>query len=72
MVSLTDHAAEKIEKELFKFSITQNVEISTVQRPDNILYDTQTGRFVALNWDKRIAVIYEENGDIILIITLLR
>ena len=66
MVSFTDHATEKIEEELFKFSITKDVVISTVQEPDSILYDTLTGRFVALNWDKRIAVIYEETGDIVL------
>jgi len=71
MLSFTDHATEKIEKELSKFSITKDVVISTVQEPDSILYDTLTGRFVALNWDKRIAVIYEETGDIVLIITII-
>ena len=57
MVSFTVHATEKIEKELYKFSITEEDVMRTVQEPDGVLYDTLTGRYVALNWDKQMAVI---------------
>ena len=71
MVSFTVHATEKIEKELYKFSITKENVMRTVQEPEGVLYDTLTGRYVALNWDKQMAVIYEETGEIVLIITVI-
>jgi hypothetical protein len=38
----------------------------TDQEHDGVLYDTLTGRYVAFNWDKQMAVIYEETGQIVL------
>ena len=69
MVSFTHHASEKTEKELAKFNITKETILQTINKPDQILYDTQTERYIALNINKKIAIVYEKTREDQLIIT---
>lgn len=71
MVSFTHHASEKIEKELAKFNITKETILQTINKPDQILYDTQTERYIALNINKKIAIVYEKTREDLLIITII-
>ena len=63
----TPHAKEKLQKELYKFGINENIVIQTILYPDELLKDTKTRRFVAVNYSKRIAVIYEPNSEALII-----
>lgn len=58
----------KLTKELSKFNITPDLLREIVNNPDETLYDTATGRYVAIKIKHNIAVIYElENEDIFII-----
>jgi len=70
MFRFTRHAREKIRTELWRFGIDEGLVVSTIQNPDELLYDTHTGRYIAINYSEKIAVIYEENL-VILIITII-
>ena len=71
MISFTHHALEKIEKELTKLKITKETKIESINEPDQILYDTQTERYIAIDQDKKTAIIYEKTGEDTLIITII-
>jgi len=51
--------------------MTRETVIETLKTPDQILYDTQTERYIAINKDHRSAIIYEKKGEEILIITII-
>lgn len=40
------------------------------RKPDELLYDSLTNRFVAVNWSCNIAAIYEKTNEDSIIITL--
>jgi hypothetical protein len=60
---------EKLAKELSRISVTEEMLREAVSRPDEILYDLATGRYVALKMERKLAVIYEWRGGDIFIIT---
>jgi len=71
MIFYTDHASEKLATELHKFEITKETITKTINKPDQILYDTQTERYIAIDQEKKTAVIYEKSGEDTLIITII-
>jgi len=71
MIFFTDHVSEKNDKELGKFNITKESITQTINNPDQILYDTQTERYVAVNYKIKTAIIYEKTGQDQLIITVI-
>jgi len=71
MISFTHHALEKIEKELTKLKITKETILESINEPDQILYDTQTERYIAIDQDKKTAIIYEKTGEDTQIITII-
>jgi len=66
-IRLTKHAKNKIAVELLKFGVDELVVFNTIKNPDETLYDTKTGRYVAVNYEKKIAIIYEKNSEILII-----
>jgi hypothetical protein len=60
---------EKLAKELLRIGVTEEMLREAVSRPDEILYDLATGRYVALKMERKLAVVYERRGDDIFIIT---
>ena len=46
----TEHAKDKLIREIRKLGITEQAVIAIVKNPDELLYDALTGRFVALSW----------------------
>jgi hypothetical protein len=69
IVIFSRHVAEKLAKELSRLGITEELLRETVSRPDEILYDSATGRYVALKMGRNLAVVYERRGNDIFIIT---
>jgi len=68
MIIFTDHAKDKILKELNKLKVTEQTVMETMREPDELLYDSLTNRFVAIGRSRNIAVIYEKaNGDFIVV-----
>ncbi|MEM2935687.1 MAG: hypothetical protein QW231_00740 [Candidatus Bathyarchaeia archaeon] len=68
MIVFTDHAKDKLLKEIGKLGITEKVVIEILRNPDGLLYDASTDRFVAFSWSRNVAVIYEKtNGDLIIV-----
>ena len=37
---------------------------NAIKNPDKVLYDTLRDRFVAVKYDKKIAVVYERRGSV--------
>jgi hypothetical protein len=60
---------EKLAKELSRIGVTEEMLREAVSRPDEILYDLATGRYVALKMERKLDVVYEWRGDDIFIIT---
>jgi len=71
MIVFTDHAKDKLYKELRKLGVTERTVTDVINDPDELLYDSQTGRFVALSLNHSVAVVYEENNGDILVITVI-
>lgn len=63
------HMADKLAKELSRLGITEGVLEEVVSKPDEVLYDSVTGRYVALKMERNLAVVYERRGRDIFIIT---
>ena len=40
-----------------------------IKNPDEILYDSATGRYIALKMDRKLAVVYEKSWEEMFIIT---
>ena len=59
------HAREKLQKELYKFGINENIVIQTILSSDELSTNTKK-RFV-LNYSKRIAVVYETDSEVLII-----
>lgn len=51
--------------------MTERTVTDVINDPDELLYDSQTGRFVALSLNHSVAVVYEENNGDILVITVI-
>ena len=62
MIVSTDHAREKIRKEMKKFGVTEKTIKQIVKKPDELLYDALRNRFVAVSWSHNLAVIHEKTN----------
>ena len=71
MVIFTDHARDKLLKELGKLGIREQTIIEILRNPDEMLYDAFTNRFVIVSWSHNVAVIYEMVNDDIVVITVI-
>lgn len=68
MIIFTDHAKDKLLKELSKLGITERTVTEIIRDPDELLYDSLTNRFVAISWSRNTAVIHgKSNGDFIVV-----
>ncbi len=65
----TEHVLEKLEKHLRSLGISEEDITNTISKPDELVYDTLTDRYVALNYSKNLAVVYEKKGDEMVIVT---
>ncbi len=43
--------------------------MATISKPDELVYDTLMDRYVALNYSKNLAVVYEREDDKIIVVT---
>jgi len=71
MITYTDHASEKLTTELKKHNITKETVTHTLAEPHQMLYDTQTDRYIAINKDMKTAILYEKAGEDTRIITII-
>ena len=68
-VILSRHVTEKLVKELSRLGVTEELLREAVNKPDEILYDSATGRYVALKTRRNLAIVYERRGNDIFIST---
>jgi hypothetical protein len=71
MITFTEHAKTKLLKELKKLGITKQLTTKTLKNPNELLYDALTERYVAINWNRNIAIIHEKTDNDITIITII-
>jgi hypothetical protein len=71
MIIFTDHAKDKLVKELNKLGITERTATEIIREPDELLYDSLTNRFVAIRWSRKTAVIYEKDDNNFIVITVI-
>jgi hypothetical protein len=71
MITFTEHAKTKLQKELKKLDITKQLTTKILKRPDELLYDALRERYVAINWNHNIAIIYERDNDNITVVTII-
>ena len=69
MVRFSRHIVEKLAKELSRMSITEELLKEVVDSPDEALFDSVTGRYVALKLEHSLVVIYERRNEDKFIIT---
>ena len=68
-VRWSKHIEDKLDKELARFGITKQLLKEIVSKPDEVLFDSENGRNVAVNLKHKVAVIYETKVEDIFIIT---
>lgn len=61
MISFTDHAKDKLLRELHKLGVTEKTVRETINNPDQLLYDSQTDRYIAISLSHEVAVVYEKS-----------
>ena len=71
MIIFTHHAKDKLLKEFNKLGITERTVIEIIRKPDELLYDSLTNRFVAIGWSRNIVAIYEKTNDDSIVITVI-
>jgi len=71
MIVFTDHAKDKLLREIRKLGITEQVVMEILRNPDELLYDALRNRFVAIGWSHNAAVIYEKIGDDLMVVTVI-
>jgi hypothetical protein len=69
VIKFSRHVTDKLVLELSKVGITEDFLEEVVNRPDEVLYDSVTGRYVALKMERNLAVVYERSDGDIFIIT---
>jgi DNA polymerase III delta subunit len=62
---------DKLATELSRKGITEEMIRNVVGNPDEVLYDSATGRWVALKMNRRLAVVYEAREEETFIITII-
>ncbi|MGD0995688.1 MAG: hypothetical protein ABR909_09230 [Candidatus Bathyarchaeia archaeon] len=65
----SSHVEDKIAKELSKLGVTKDLLEEIVKVPDEVLYDSVSGRYVASKLKCNVAVIYERDVEDMFIIT---
>jgi len=68
-VHFTEHVLEKLEKHLRLLGISEEDIVATIKKPDDLVYDTFMDRYVALNYSRNLAVVYEKEDDKIIVVT---
>ena len=68
-IKFSRHMTDKLVLELAKMGITEEFLEEVINRPDEVLYDSVTRRYVALKMERNLAVVYERSGGDIFIIT---
>ena len=63
------HIENKLEKELLRLGITKELLEDIVSKPDEVLFDSENGRNVAVRLKRNLAVIYEPRVEDMFIIT---
>jgi len=63
------HIEDKLDKELYRLGITKEVLEDIVFKPDEVLFDSENGRNIAIRLNRNLAVIYEPKVEDIFIIT---
>jgi len=71
MITFTEHAKTKLLKELKKLGITKQLTTKTLKSPDELLYDALRERYVAINWNHNIAILYEKIDNNITVVTII-
>ncbi len=66
-----NHAMDKLLKELNKLGVTKQTVTGIIRKPDALLYDSLTNRFVAIGWRHNTAVIYEKTDGAIIVVTVI-
>lgn len=63
------HIEDKLEKELCRLDITKELLEDVVSKPDEVLFDSESGRNIAVRLKCNVAVIYEPKVEDTFIIT---
>ena len=63
------HIEDKLDKELSRLGITKEALEDIVFKPDEVLFDSENSRNVAIRLKRNLAVIYEPEVEDIFIIT---
>lgn len=71
MIVFTEHARDKLEKEMKKFGVTEKTAKQIVNKPDEMLFDALMNRFVAISWSRNLAVIYEKTDHDLVVVTVI-
>jgi len=71
MIVFTDHARDKLQKEMKKLGVTEKTIKQIVKKPDDLLYDALRNRFVAISWGHNLAVIHEKANHNLIVITVI-
>jgi len=68
-IRLSRHVVNKLATELSRRGVAEELVKDAVRSPDEILYGSSTGRWIALKMERKLAIIYEKSGEEIFIIT---
>jgi len=71
VIVFTDHAKDKLLKEIGKLGIKERTVTKIVRNPDEMVYDALRNRFVAISWSHNVAVIYEKTDDDLVVVTVI-
>ncbi len=63
------HIDDKLDKELTRLGITKDLLTDIVSKPDEVLFDSDSGRKIAVRLKRNLAVIYELRVKDMFIIT---
>ena len=67
-----EHVLEEVEKHLRLLGISEEDIVATIRKPDDLVYDTLMDRYVALNYSRNLAIVYEKEDDKIIVVTAIR
>lgn len=65
-IKITNHAKRRMSER----NITESLVITVIRNPEDVLYDTDTGREVLIDYNHGIAIICEELTDIVIVVTV--
>jgi hypothetical protein len=71
VIVFSDHAKDKLLKELRKLGVTARTVREVLRRPDEVLFDALRNRFVVVCWARNVAVVYEKSGGDFVVITVI-